>query len=181
MTCLGARAELAAQVQWDVPVQPLEAAAAAARQSAAHMHAQGEETALTLSHALFSSLEILRQGPLERWDAARRAWTRCHCVLTRSGFLHTCAGTDAARCCALESLALAKYEFDGADADELTWHVCRARAGWWGGRGPRRAFRAETVKDAAAWAADVRAQMCIWGRRRETGWPAEGRSSGIGR
>jgi hypothetical protein len=162
---IGMLAELAAEVQWDVPVQPLESAAAAARESASHMHAQGDETSSTLSHSLFSSLEILRQGTLSRWDAKRECWQRCHCVLTRSGFLHTCAGTAAGACKPLESVALVKYEFDGADKDEVTFYVMRRRDGWFGTRGPRRAFRAQMPRLASEWMADIRGQMAIWDGR----------------
>jgi hypothetical protein len=155
-------------VQWDVPVQPLESAAAAARESGAHMHAQGEETSSTLSHSLFSSLEILRQAPFDRWDAKRSCWQRCHCVLTRSGFLHTCEGTAAAACRPLESVALVKYIFDGVDKDEVTFYMVRKRDGWFGARGPRQAFRAAIPKIAAEWIADIRGQMALWDKRTTT-------------
>ena len=87
---------------------------------------------MTLAHGLFSSCEILRQGPLDRWDAISNGWVQCHCVLTRSGFLHTCRGTDAPRCLPVESLSLQRYDF--ADVRGAVFHLRRVRHGWFGGR-----------------------------------------------
>ncbi len=40
------------------------------------------------SSDLFCSPEILRQGPMEIWEARGGSWLAAHCVLTRAGFVH---------------------------------------------------------------------------------------------
>ena len=150
-----ARAEVAAAIEWSEPVRPVAEAAEAARAAAQQMQAQGDETARSLRHALFSSVEIVKQGPLDTWSDG--GWLRCHAVLTRCGHLHTLRDKNA---CGVDDSASLR-QFDTVSAQGETVTLRRGKHGWFG-REARRTFRADDAAAAAAWLAALRWVMDVW-------------------
>ena len=109
-----AHAGLHEGVPWDSLMDPMARAVAEGRRTATNMQNQAQEIAKSLAHDLFSSAEIIRQGPLDRWNSSTSTWVPYHAVLTRRGMLHVCRAATIDGCIPVESIPLRLMEFDGA-------------------------------------------------------------------
>ncbi|KIZ03239.1 hypothetical protein MNEG_4722 [Monoraphidium neglectum] len=113
------------------------------------------------SSDLFCSPEILRQGPMEVWDARRGEWRGAHCVLTRAGFLHWFASMEDAAPLDVLNLGRCQFEQGKAPVFNLVELSGGAVSSWLGGRSRKATFQAPTVEECCEWAIALREAIAL--------------------
>lgn len=152
-------------VPWDSLMDPMARAVAEGRHTATNMQNQGQEITKSLAHDLFSSAEIIRQGPLDRWNSSTSSWIPYHAVLTRRGILHLCRAATIEGCIPVDSIPLRLMDFDGASGAVFSMLRQQSVFAWLAGRPTKVVVRANNESTASLWMMDLKDQISHWSQR----------------